>query len=95
MARQWQTTLTVLTAHVEGRVSPAQQQARAYLDARGVHAAFVRSSLVPEKAITQTAERLGCSLIVMGGYGSRLEAVFDSTVNRVLRRTAIPVLVCR
>lgn len=95
MARRWRTTLTILTADVGGRVSPAHQHARQYLSTRGVQATFVRSSLVPEKAITQTAERLGCSLIVMGGYGSRLEAVFDSTVNRVLRRTTIPVLVCR
>nr|WP_290666461.1 universal stress protein [Ardenticatena sp.] len=95
MVRQWQTTLTVLTADVGGRVSSAQQQARTYLEARGIQATFVRSSLVPEKAITKTAEQLGCSLIVMGGYGSRLEAVLDSTVNRVLRRTTIPVFVCR
>lgn len=95
MVRRWRITLTVLTADVRGRVSPAQQRARTYLQERGVQAAFVRSSLVPEKAITQTAEQLGCSLIVMGGYGSRLETMFDSTVNRVLRRTTTPVLVCR
>lgn len=46
--------------------------------------------------ILQVAHNLSADMILMGGYGrpTLLEAFFGSTVNGVLRGTAIPVLIC-
>ena len=48
------------------------------------------------KTILQVAHNLSADMILMGGYGraTLIETIFGSTVNGVLRGTAIPVLIC-
>jgi nucleotide-binding universal stress UspA family protein len=71
--------------------------ARFYLIARGVSATYVAAQAPVAEAIQETAERYGCDLIVMGGYGFRplLEVVLGSTVDQVMHWRRWPVLICR
>jgi len=50
-----------------------------------------------EETIIATAAEINADLIMMGGYGFSpiLEAIFGSTVDGVLRRTYLPVMVCQ
>jgi len=51
----------------------------------------------PARQILETAEQIGCDVIVMGTHGERdlAETMLGSTARRVVRRSAIPVLVVR
>ena len=79
--------------------SPAAlQQARDYLDERGIDDVtyLLRQKPIAE-AILATAEAQGSNLLVMGGGGFRpvLNLVLGSTVDRVLGEFRHPVLICR
>jgi nucleotide-binding universal stress UspA family protein len=60
-------------------------------------AGFVQANGPAAEIILKTAEERACDLLVMGGYGSGAfrEAVLGSTVDRVLRESRWPVLICR
>jgi nucleotide-binding universal stress UspA family protein len=49
------------------------------------------------EAILESAASADADLVIMGGYGYAplLERVLGSTVDRLLRESPIPVLVCR
>lgn len=51
----------------------------------------------PAEGIVETAEKLGCDLIVMASHGRRglMRFLLGSQATKVLTHTAIPVLVCR
>jgi nucleotide-binding universal stress UspA family protein len=51
----------------------------------------------PADGILETAEQLGCDLIVMGSHGRRGLAKFllGSQATEVLTRAKVPVLICR
>jgi nucleotide-binding universal stress UspA family protein len=99
---RWAVPLTVLTV-VEGeQVTPEiQEEARDYLDAHGVDANLIAAE--PEEegtvadSILRVAEEQGCDLILMGGYGVGpvVEVLLGSQVDRVLRKSRWPALICR
>lgn len=81
-------------AHGRSIVAAALEQARA----AGVAADVVlKASDNPHRAIIETAEALGCDLIVMASHGRRgINALLlGSETNKVLTHCRIPVLVCR
>jgi nucleotide-binding universal stress UspA family protein len=81
-------------AHGQGIVTAAVERARA----AGVAADFVlKTSDTPHRAIIDTAEELGCDVIVMASHGRRgINALLlGSETNKVLTHCRIPVLVCR
>jgi nucleotide-binding universal stress UspA family protein len=98
VAGQWGIPLTVITVP-EGKevTSETMQRARAYLEAHGLQATFVEGDGQAAEAILETAERSGCDLILMGGYGRQpvMEVVLGSTVDQVLRESRRPMLICR
>ncbi|MNT60652.1 Universal stress protein [compost metagenome] len=51
----------------------------------------------PHEAIVETAQKLGCDLIIMGSHGRHGMTGFllGSETQRVLARTRLPVLVYR
>jgi nucleotide-binding universal stress UspA family protein len=51
----------------------------------------------PEEVILQRAEEYAADLIVMGGFTASplIELLFGSTVERILRSSPIPLLICR
>jgi nucleotide-binding universal stress UspA family protein len=98
LSAKWEVPLVVLAVEDEGtNAGELLDDARFYLIARGVSATYVTAPAPVAGAIQETAERHGCDLVVMGGYGFRplLEVVLGSTVDQVLRWRRWPVLICR
>jgi nucleotide-binding universal stress UspA family protein len=77
------------------------ERARQYIEAHGVTANYIEESGETSqdagRAILLTAEARGADFLVMGGYesGPLRESLRGSTVDRVLRSTRRPVLICR
>ena len=63
-------------------------------EAQGVSAEASLSSMVPSLAISETAEELGCDLIVMGtrGLSGIKHVLLGSVAERTLRAAPCPVL---
>jgi nucleotide-binding universal stress UspA family protein len=102
VAARWGISLTVLTVQEDEHVGPGTiEDARYYLEVHDIRAAYVELSKDADGSvpgsILGTAEERGCDLILMGGYGMgpMAEAVLGSTVDRILRESQWPVLVCR
>jgi nucleotide-binding universal stress UspA family protein len=100
LAGRWKMTLTVVT--VEKNDQPDQMEesgrvAREYLENLGINANFLNLCCRPAEAILQTVQNEEVDLIIMGGYSAKpLKELFTgSTVDQVLRKTTIPVLICR
>jgi nucleotide-binding universal stress UspA family protein len=100
LAGRWNLPLTVLVVNdarpSEGKPS-SLERARAYLEDHNIQARYIEESGEPAQCILLSAESQNTSLLVMGGYESSpfREALFGSTVDRVLRSTRRPVLICR
>jgi nucleotide-binding universal stress UspA family protein len=98
LAARWSIPLTVLS--VEGAGIDAEdmlEEADEYLHTRGVRAdKLLRSGGVAD-AILRAAEDAGSRLLILGGYGSHpvVEMVLGSQVDEVLRRSRLPILICR
>jgi nucleotide-binding universal stress UspA family protein len=98
LAARWGIPLTVLS--VEGAGIDAEdmlEEAGEYLHTRGVRASPLLRGGAVSDAILQAAEESGSRLLILGGYGSHpvLEAVLGSQVDKVLRRSRLPILICR
>jgi nucleotide-binding universal stress UspA family protein len=102
IAGRWEvplTTVTVLEGERDGM--EAVEDARQYLTAHGVNADFM--ALTSEgtgtvaDSILQVVDERACDLILMGGYGSSpvVEVLLGSQVDRVLRESQWPILICR
>jgi nucleotide-binding universal stress UspA family protein len=98
LAVRWGVSLTVVTVIETGRAS-ADTLARAknYLDRHTAQAVLLKESGPVAQAILKTAQAQQCDLLIMGGYGFHpvLEVMLGSTVDRVLRESRQPILVCR
>lgn len=97
-AEKWGLHLAVVTAHDRLRGPPeALRRACRYLSEHKVAASVVATGGGPVEAILQAVESRAATLIIMGGYGFGpvVEFVLGSTVDRVLRESPVPVLVCR
>jgi nucleotide-binding universal stress UspA family protein len=98
LAGRWGLDLVVASVLENGVVdSEVLDHALTYLGSRGVAAASVQARGSVSEAILQTAGEHETDLILMGGYGRSpvVEAVLGSTVDRILRESRWPVLVCR
>ena len=98
LAERWPVQLAVITLHENDRAAgDIQDFARKYLEMHEVQAVCVRERGPAAEAVLKTAGQLASDLIVMGGYGYKpvVEVVLGSTVNRVLRESDRPVLICR
>ena len=98
IAISWATPLVVVTVEESGRTTPRTLDlARDYLKRRHVEAEYVAASGDVSEMILTIAENYEGDLIVMGGYGRgpMLEMVLGSTVDRILQKSEIPVLICR
>jgi nucleotide-binding universal stress UspA family protein len=98
LAGRWGIPLTVLTVQENG---PGQgeiaDQAKRYLQSRGVQATHIEETGSVAQAILGTAADQDRDLIIMGGYGRSpvVEAFLGSAVDQVLRESDRPVLICR
>lgn len=98
LAGRWNAPLAVVSVEENG-VDPAELlvHARGYLMAHGVEAELVTRSGPAAEAILDTMMEQESNLLLMGGYSTSpvLEMMLGSVVDRVLRSSALPTLVCR
>jgi len=73
------------------------KEAKDYLGEMCKHVTLRRNLGMISEVILKAAKDENADCIVMGGYGLSplLEALFGSTVDGVLRKTVVPVLVCQ
>lgn len=94
----WGIPVVTLTAEEPGRTSTmVMTLARQYLKQRGVEGVFVTESGSVSDAILSVSDMYRCDLIIMGSYGRSpvMEIMLGSTVDPILQRSRIPVLICR
>ena len=88
----------MLTILESGRVTQETvDQARVYLEERGVSADFVQKDSPPALAILEATENCCPDLVIMGGYGrlALVSFLLDTVADQVLRESRIPMLLCR
>jgi nucleotide-binding universal stress UspA family protein len=97
LAIKWNIKLSVLSVLVNGTTRETLERAREYLVAHAVNATYLLERGTPPEVILQTAEKENVELIIMGGYGAApvMEVVLGSAVDRVLRESRRPMLICR
>jgi nucleotide-binding universal stress UspA family protein len=99
LAKKWNAYLMVLTSIELGRkTSRTLKHAQDYLTHKGVNAEYAQKVVSePGESILEAAKQHGCNLILMGGYGYTplFEVMLGSSVDVVLRKTEIPVLICQ
>ena len=98
LVKKWGIPLDVVSVEDGNRINgDTLEEAKAYLQKHGVQAGFSLESGDPGEALLQTCERQACDLIIMGGYGLNpvLEIMLGSTVDKVLRQSNVPSLICR
>jgi nucleotide-binding universal stress UspA family protein len=99
LASKWRIQLSVLIIEHENIDSETiYDHAREYIGKHEIQANFIHHE--PGKRsdiIMKTAQDLACDFILMGGYKSSpvVEVVLGSVVDEVLRRSQIPLLICR
>ncbi len=98
IAAKWDLQLTVVTVMDGSRVDEAtSQEAQNYIKDYPVQANFIQESGAVAETILKVSERMGCDLLIMGGYGYNpvLEVVLGSAVDTVLHECQKPILICR
>jgi nucleotide-binding universal stress UspA family protein len=93
---RWKSHVVVLTVG-EREPSDVQKRARAYLQERGVQATYRVESGDVAQTMMEVAAAEQCDLMAMGGYSRQplMEIMLGSEVNKVLRQSPLPVLICR
>lgn len=96
IVRNWGGSVVVVVAGDE-LASSSLKEVRSYLSMRDVQAEYVAAQRPAYEAILSNAIEKDCDFIIMGGYGYRpiMQLVLGSTVTKVVRRSSMPVLVCR
>lgn len=102
LAGRWRVPLTVVAVTEGDRdAGTAVEDAHTYLENHRVQATWVAEQRWGDEsvadAILRRAAADNCDLILMGGYGMGpvVEAVIGSTVDRILRKSTRPILICR
>lgn len=93
LAEDWKAQLTVLAAAAPA----ALDYVRKYLAFHEVEADFLEEDGPAAETILRASEERAADLILLGGYSAQplVEVVVGSTVDAVLRRTRLPILICR
>jgi nucleotide-binding universal stress UspA family protein len=102
IAGRWGVPLTVVSVEEAERVGPETlDEAQAYLEIHGVEAHLMVVGLEKPDTVAESivgvVEKQQCDLLLMGGYGVGpvAEVLLGSEVDRVLRESQWPALICR
>lgn len=98
MAAAWGTRLTILTVEEEGLdAEKILERAQEYLRSNGATAEFLTAPGPVSRAVLANAHSSDADLILIGGYGATpvMEVVLGSAVDYVLRKSDLPILICR
>jgi nucleotide-binding universal stress UspA family protein len=97
-ASRWEVPLFVLTVNEPGKIKPKIiNHARYYLRSRRIPATFIQKKGRISETILETREEQECNFIFMGGYSKPpvIDVVLGSPLDKVLRESPVPVLICR
>ncbi len=99
LASRYQKKLTVIVVDKDRKKGELfLAEAKGYLKGSMGEGIFRNPEGKPvSEVICQTVSQISPDMIIMGGYGlpPLMEIIFGSTVDSVLRRTRIPVLICQ
>ena len=99
LAERWKTELLVFTTEQSRRgvSSDTQDYARRYLEVHEVQAEFVVSDGGLTDDLMRYVQERQIDLVLMGGYSNpALRGVFiGSTLDFMLRESAVPIFICR
>lgn len=99
IASKWGTRLSILTIHDKDtqQGSETAQEALDYIHAHNLDADVVIEDEPISAGIIKAAEDHGVDLIIMGGFSRSpvLGILLDSIADQVLRKSQIPILMCR
>jgi len=97
LVEKWGVKLTLVTALQDSseRVNPLDS-ARGYLEAREIQAEYFSEIGSPVDVILKAKNTRSCDFLIVGGYGYQpvMELLFGSTLDALLRRSDLPVLIC-
>jgi len=97
LADKWKIKLTVVTAPENSavRINPLDK-AREYLTARNIEANYHSEIGQPADVIMDIQGTRECDFLIVGGYGYQpmMEVLFGSTLDALLRRSDVPILIC-
>ncbi len=97
LAEKWGVRLTVMTALVNSAdTNDPIDKARDYLTARSITAEYLSHFGPPADLILDMKAKHNCDFLIVGGYGYQpvMEVLFGSTLDALLRRADVPVLIC-
>ena len=94
---RWGVELGVISVEDDKTTPATLDEAEAYLKEHGVQATYGWQEGNEVEIILQAGAEQKSDLFIMGGYGNHplVEVLVGSAVNEVLRRSQIPVLICR
>ena len=86
LAGRWEMALTVVTVQTDRTAAQVLEDARHYVEQRGIEATFVLKERPITQAMLAVADAADCDWIIIGGYGfSPLrQSVTSSTVDQLL-----------
>ncbi len=97
LAEKWGIELSVVTASEDSAVrNNPLDKAREYLTARNIEAHYHTEIGHPAEVIMDIQGIHECDFLIVGGYGYQpmMEVLFGSTLDALLRRSDVPVLIC-
>jgi len=97
MAEKWGIELTVVTAAENSAIrNNPLDKAREYLTARNIEAHYHTEIGQPADVILNIQGIHDCDFLIVGGFGYQpmMEVLFGSTLDALLRRSDIPILIC-
>jgi len=89
--------LTLVNAQEDSMIKTQPlESAREYLQARDIQAEYITEIGPPAEVILNAKEDFRCDFLIVGGYGYQpvMELLFGSTLDSLLRRSDVPVLIC-
>lgn len=97
VANNWKIPTTVLYVQENRSAASQLEETRQYFDKHSAQVEFLQRDGPSVDTILEVAAEKEIDLLIMGGYRSNplLRLMRSSTVDAILRRSPIPILVCR
>ncbi len=98
LSNKWRVPLIVVSVEDAGKIGEETlKQAQEYLLEHSVEATYLLERGNPGEVLLQVCGEYDCDWVIMGGYGLNpvFEVILGSTVDKVLRLSKVPTLICR
>src|SRR4030042_1380910 len=95
---QWNIPLEIISFGNDDDIKEIQGDTKNYLEKQNIHADYILSGGENNtQVILQYVDRLNIDLLIIGGYSRNpvLEVIQGGDVDKLLRQTHIPIIICR